>query len=290
MKKFFAAALVFLVVFRAAAQVSLELALNQDEFLPNETIPLAVKVTNVSGQQLHLGADPSWLTFGVETTDGTPVPKNGEVPVVDPFDLESSQMGTKHVDLEPYFQLTRPDRYKVIATMRVKEWGLTVKSDPVFFDIIGGVDLWSQNFGVAVTNDAPPESRQYALIKANYLQKQLRLYLQVSSNDRGCILKLQPLGTLLSFSQPEEEIGRYSKLHVLWQTGAQTFSYVIVSPDGDVLSRDLYDDFNSRPRLIINEEGDIIVHGGVRRPKPGEIPLVQPPAPAPGTSAPPATP
>ena len=67
--------------------------------------------------------------------------KNGEVPVVEPFDLESSQMATKHVNLQPYFQLNRQDRYKIIATMHVPEWGLSINSAPVHFDIIQGVEL-----------------------------------------------------------------------------------------------------------------------------------------------------
>jgi len=48
--------------FRASAQVDIDLSLDQDYFLPSEAIPLAVKITNRSGQQLHLGADADWLT------------------------------------------------------------------------------------------------------------------------------------------------------------------------------------------------------------------------------------
>ena len=76
-------ALMLLAFFRASAQVSMELSLDQDEFLPNEPIRLAVKITNTSGQQLHLGADPSWLTFNVESADGFVIIKKGEVPVVE---------------------------------------------------------------------------------------------------------------------------------------------------------------------------------------------------------------
>ncbi len=160
--------------------------------------------------------------------------------------------------------------------MRVKEWGLTVTSAPLRFDIIQGVELWGQNFGVVTgTNGAPPESRRFSLLKANYLQKQLRLYLQVSSNDGQRILKVAPLGLLVSFSEPEEQVGRYSRLHVLWQTGGQAFTYVIVDADGTVISRDIYDNYNSRPRLAVNETGEIIVKGGVRRPKPEDAPLVK---------------
>lgn len=138
MKLFLVSVLALAALVRAPAQVSLELELEQDQFLPNEAIRVAVKISNTSGQQLHLGADPDWLTFNVEAVDNFVVAKNSEVPVVEPFDLESSQRATKHVDLQPYFQMGRPGRYKVTATMRIKPWALTVNSTPIHLDVIHG--------------------------------------------------------------------------------------------------------------------------------------------------------
>jgi hypothetical protein len=255
--------------------------------LPNESVRLAVKITNQSGQTLYLGAAPDWLTFNVESQDDFVVVKNSEVPVVEPFDLPSSQMATKHVDLQPYFQIGRAGRYKVTASMRIKEWGLTVNSAPVHFDVIHGGELWSQDFGVMTPSNAAPLSRKYTLIKANYLQQQLRLYVQVSSGDGGEVYKVAGLGPLVSFSLPEEQVDPGNRLHVLWQTGAQAFSYVIVGSDGAILQRDTYDNFNSRPHLGINDSGAVLVQGGVRRPKPDELPQVKSPDALP---APPAKP
>lgn len=285
MKTLFVAFTALMVVFQVTAQVSLELAFDQDQFLPNEPIRMAVKITNTSGQQIHLGADPSWLTFSVESKDSFIVVKNSDVPVVDPFDLESSQMATKHVDLQPHFQVGRVGRYKVVATMRVKEWGLTVTSAPIYFDVIHGGELWSQNFGVLVASNQPPESRKYTLIKANYLREQLRLYVQVGSGDGGQVYKVAVLGPLVSFSLPEEQVDRTSQLHVLWQTGAQSFSYDIIAADGEMVLQDVYDSFNSRPHLTLSAQGDVLIMGGVRRPKASDLPTIKPPDAAPAAAA-----
>jgi hypothetical protein len=231
-----------------------------------------------------LGEDPDWLTFSVESADASIVVKNSDVPVVEPFDLESSQMATKHVDLQPYFQMGRSGRYKVSATMRIKAWSLTVNSPPIHFDVIHGGELWSQNFGVLVATNAPPEPRKYTLIKANYLREQLRLYVQVGSSDGGQVYRVAALGPLVSFSLPEEEVDRVSQLHVLWQTGAQSFSYVVISADGATVRREVYDNFNSRPHLSVTSSGDVIVLGGVRRLKPGEVPPMMPPVTPPAAS------
>ncbi len=275
MKTFSIFVLALLAGFRAAAQFSVELAMNQDQFLPNEAVRIAVKITNQSGQTVHLGADPSWLTFGVEATDNFIVIKNADVPVVEPFDLESSQMAIKRVDLQPYFILGKPGRYKVTATVRIKEWGLAIPSAPATFDVINGAELWSQAFGVTAVSNTAPEARRYALLKANYLREQLRLYLQVSSGDGGHVFKVAALGPLVSFGSPEAQVDRNSQLHVLWQTGAQSFSYAIANPDGSLVSRDIYDNFgNSRPRLGVNTNGEVMVIGGVRRTRAPELPAI----------------
>ena len=55
--------LAWLTLFSAPAQVTVDVVLDQEQFLPTETMPVAVRITNRSGQPLHLGADADWLTF-----------------------------------------------------------------------------------------------------------------------------------------------------------------------------------------------------------------------------------
>src|SRR5277367_6436444 len=104
--------LMLVTLFNAAAQLDVEVTMEQSEFLTSEAIPVAVRITNRSGQPLHLGTEPTWLTFNVESADSFIVVKNSEVPVLGEFELGSSQVATKHVDLEPHFGLTRPGRYR----------------------------------------------------------------------------------------------------------------------------------------------------------------------------------
>ena len=73
-------------VFSVSAQVTVSLTLDQDQFLPSESLPVAVHITNQSGQPLHLGADPDWLTFSVEAEDDFIVVKNADPPVQGEFE------------------------------------------------------------------------------------------------------------------------------------------------------------------------------------------------------------
>ena len=280
--------LALLTFFSASAQVTVDVVLEQDQFLPSESLPVAVRITNRSGQPLHLGADANWLTFSVESVGGPVVVKKADVPVQGEFDVGSSQVATKRVDLAPYFALTRQGGYRVTATVRIKDWNAEIPSPPQSFNVIDGAKLWSQTFGLPVpageTNRAP-EVRKYTLEEANYLRSQLRMYVQVSDESERRIFKVRAIGPMVSFSQPEAQVDRLSHLHVLYQSGARFFTYSVVSPDGDIVRQEIYDYFNTRPRLHTDDDGNITILGGARRVKPNNMPAVKPPNEVPATPA-----
>ena len=132
--------------------------------------------------------------------------------------------------------------------------------------------MWSQDFGVMVATNTAPEPRKYTLIKANYLREQLRLYVQVSSGAGDRVYQSRGAGAAGVVQPPEEQVDRVSQLHVLWQTGAQSFSYLDRRPGRRIVSREIYDNFNSRPRLTVNASGEVVVLGGVRRAKVSDLP------------------
>lgn len=257
----------------ASAQVTVEIRLDQDQFLPGETIPAAVRITNRSGQTLALGDSDDWLTFSVERRDEREsiVPKIGEVPVRGPFELETSKIATKRVDLAPYFNFGTVGRYAVVATLRIPGWDREITSPPRVFQIINGTRMWEREFGLAATSGQPPETRRYILQQANYLRGQLRLYLRITDGPGLRTLKVLPIGTIVSFSRPEPQLDKSSNLHLLYQNGPRSFSYHVFNPDGEVVTDEIYDYLGSRPRLRVDDEGNVKVIGGVRRRTPAEI-------------------
>jgi hypothetical protein len=274
------AAMMAMPVLTVSAQVTVNLTLEQNQFLPGEALPVAVHIVNQSGQSLRLGADPNWLTFSVEAADDFIVVKNSDPPVQGEFNLDSSQVATKRVDLEPCFDLKQAGHYRIIATVRIKDWHTEVTSPPMGFDVISGAKLWSQVFGVplpAGVSNRPPEVRMYTLEEANYLHSQLRMYVRVSDESGATVYRVRAIGPMVSFSQPEEQLDRFSNLHVLYQSGASSFLYSVINPKGDLVSQEIYDYFNTRPRLRVGNDGSITVFGGVRRVKPQNIPPVRSP-------------
>jgi hypothetical protein len=276
----FAVALLFGVVCAspARAQVSVELVLDQDQFLPGESVVVAVRVTNFSGQTLHCGKDDDWLRFNVEARNGYVVSKLGDPAVKEAFELGSSQVATKRVDIAPSFTMAKPGRYLVTATVRLPQWSQEITSKAKGFDVIAGTTLWEQDFGVprASADKGPPEVRKYALQQAIHL-KQMKLYVRVTDFTGSRVYRVFPIGPLLSFSDPEKQLDRESNLHVLYQTGARTFNFSVINPDGRLLIRNTYEYTESRPVLRADREGRIFVSGGMRRPSSDDLPALENP-------------
>jgi hypothetical protein len=261
-----------------SAQVTAEIVMNQEHFLLGETVPAAVRVTNRSGQKIKLGEDADWLTFTIEGRNGLVVSKFSEPPVQGEFTLESGQMGTRRVELSPYFSLDRNGRYRITASVRVKEWNSTITTKPKEFDVINGAKIWSQEFGMpaaaGVTNRAP-EVRRYSLEQANYLRTQLRLYLRITDSEESHAIKVLHIGPMVSISKPDPQIDRANNLHVLYQHTAHGYLYVVVTPDGEIILRQTHEINEGRPKLVGDENGKFRVVGGLRLPTETDLPALK---------------
>lgn len=251
------------------AQVTMELLLDQDHFLRNESLPVRIRITNLSGQTLRLGRDPGWLTFSVDDGNGKALPRLAEEPVTRPFDLESAKTATLQADLTHYFNLMEMGNYTVSAKASFQQLNLEAGVKPKTFSINVGSKLWERNFGVPQTD--PLQSRKYALQQASFI-KQRKLYARVSDVSEARVYRVVNLGSLVSISQPEAQVDQSSNLHVLFQDDSRTFSYSIVNPDGEIIIRRTYEYSETRPRLRADGSGLILVEGGVRKVTPKDLP------------------
>jgi hypothetical protein len=76
---------------------------------------------------------------------------------------------------------------------------------------------------------------------------------------------------MVSFNRPQAQLDKESKLHLLFQTGPRSYTYNVVTPDGEVLLHQQYDHVNGPSvRLKPDPDGFIFVSGGVRRIRPDE--------------------
>ncbi len=255
----------------AQEQVGVELVLDRDLYLANEPLEVRVRVTNRSGQTLHLGKEADWVTFTVTSSDNKIIPRYGELPVASEFVLENVQRGTLRVDLAPYFGLDQQGRYRVVASVNFRELGVLAKSEPATFDIQTGITSWSQEFGVPkrpAEGGGPSEVRKYSLQTAAG-----RFYIRVADPTGVKVFKVLPLEGAVSYTSPQTQLDKASNLHLLYQSGARSFYYLVISPDGDLLLRQTHVYHEGRaPKLKNDNEGNIQVGTGARQPAPTDLP------------------
>jgi len=248
----------------ALAQVSVEVAMEQEYYLAHERCIAEVRITNFSGRTLEFSAESEWLDLAVESSDGYVVAKLAPIPPAEAFSVPSSARGKRRVDLAPCYEVSRPGRYQITALVRLPALNQDISSKPVFFHISAGVELWGQTFGVPPgAPGAPVEVRRYALLQTNE-RKRLALYVRITDESELRVHRVFPLGALLSFGRPEAQVDRNGRLHVLFQTGAHQFGYFIIRHDGEMLVRQMHQITAGRPRLRLAEGGEITVMGGFR--------------------------
>jgi hypothetical protein len=273
-------ALLTLAALPARAQftgVTAELQLSQDQYLPDEDLQLKVRITNRSGQPITFGLDNKWITFDISGENNFVVSKTAEMPVSGEFTLLTGQTGSRSLNPTPYFDFRAPGRYRIGATIKVAQWhNMEIPCKPATFTVANGIpihNLADLQFGVPApkgSSNSLPEVRNYSLIKVAYLD-QLKLYFRLTDG-HGRTLKVFPLSRMLSFSEPEAQMDRFNNLHVLMQTGARSFTYSIVSPEGVLIGRQTHEYSLSRPVLRVSEDGQIFVGGGQRRFSESDLP------------------
>ncbi len=246
------------------AQITVEVSLEQKQYLPNESIPAIVRIINHSGQVLHFG-DDAWLTYQVEARDGTTVPKESDVTIPHNFDIKPGDMATTHADLTPCFDISKVGRYSVTASVLVKDWDRQVASNPEDFTVLHGASLWQQEFGVPQdpANHAEPETRKYILEEASLLKRK-NLYVRVTDVTESKTFRVNCLGPTLSFNGPQARLDSNNNLHLIYQEASRKYSYIIVNPDGVICLHQTYVYSTSAPFFKVDAAGNPHIAGGER--------------------------
>jgi hypothetical protein len=259
----------------ASAQVKVEVLMDRDQYLPNESIPVRVRIINDSGETLKFGQD-KWLTYSVEARDGFIVQKGLEVKIPQNFEVPSSDMATTHADLAPSFDLSKEGRYALTVTAHLSQWDRNVTSPPRNFDIVPGVTVWDQTFGVPGTggNGNEPEIRKYILQQATFVTR-MHLYLRITDGSESRTIHVASLGPMISFSNPQMRLDKMNQLHLLFQQGAHIYTYFVFNPDGGVVARQTYFYSTSAPHLKTDEAGNPFIAGGVRHFADNDVPATR---------------
>ena len=258
----------------SSAQVNATLEIDKSRLLPRQTFVARLKIVNFSGQTLVFGEDNNWLQFEIETETGEVVTPIAEPPKVEGrFTVESSIRATKRIDLAPYYALEKAGNYKLIAKVYVKQWKRSLPVKPVKFTVSNGSILWHRTFGLPVKEGEPagqPKQRRYVLQQAKNL-RMMTLYARVDDGPGARVHRVFPVCPMVAFNDPTAQVDPTGNLHILCQSGARTYNYTVLDPDGKIRIRHHYQIVGSRPRLNF-KDGKIHVAGGLKLLRPDDIP------------------
>jgi hypothetical protein len=247
---------------QAIAQINVKLQMERKSFLSGESVPVAVTITNNSGQDIVFqGANRlSWIDFTVSSLHGTALTPAGQ-PAFGSVKIPLGQAMTRTVDLARLFPIQAMGNYSVYCVVRLP--GQTTEgfiSNRLLFNIETARPYWAQKVG------APGKSGQtleYRVLNFTGDKKSL-LYAQLVNTRTGNPIQTHSLGEVLMFRKPTVTLDKRQVMHVLYLIGPTLWAHAKMGPDGKLLGRDLHKrGASSDPLLVTLPNGTVQVGGGI---------------------------
>lgn len=264
-----------------AGPLAVQVHCDRDTFLVYEPIEVTVTVQNYSGRAVRVeeNEQASWLSFVITDEGNGVIPPVRKPDMQTAFEIQPRQAVSRKIDLVPLYELRERGNYRVQAI--VTALGSSVASAPFRLSLTNGRELWSRLVGLPSQGAGPDEYRTYSLL-ARRGEHADSLYACVADESRQIVYSLVALGSFLGTAPPQELVDGSANLHILFQNGPRSFGYASIDPSAKVLLREAYSDFQSSPRLVL-ENGKVSVAGGERTfPRPERVieDSPEPPQPA----------
>jgi hypothetical protein len=253
---------VLAVPLSSRAQLSIQLKMERDTLMLFESIPIVATVHNFSGRTIELanqGRSP-WLTFIITDEAGASLSPVGDPLTTEPVTLPPGRTVEITVNLLPHYDVRQRGTFTARALVNID--GTRALSPPIKFTIINGREIWRQTIGLPLApGETNEEYRTYSLLlrRAEYNEV---LYASVQDEPHGLVYGVFPLGEFIALGEPSARADLSGHLHVLYRSGPRAISYDEIAPDAKLVKRVVYSDVLSVPRLVVENDGAVIVRGG----------------------------
>lgn len=244
----------------AAAQVDVQVRLEKRVLLGGEPVQAVVTITNRAGRDLSFSGSEglSWLDFVVKDSRDQTVAILGR-PSFAAVSIGAGQSVARRMEISRLFRLSELGNYAVTAVVR--EPGNprdAYLSNRETFNVTTGRLLWSQKVGTGKGK----EMREFRLINFNGGQK-TELYVQVADARLNQALVTFTLGEVLNFRPPQTAIDGQRQMHVMHLVTPTLWVHTCISPDGAVVSREMFLRGGGDPQMYTLADGSVQVQGGV---------------------------
>ncbi|MDW8344297.1 MAG: hypothetical protein RMM51_07380 [Verrucomicrobiae bacterium] len=231
-----------------------------DTFLLYEAIPVTVLLRNTTGRTIELVEDPEspWLDFLIMDGRGRVIQPTGRPKQWGDVLIPPGDTVQRTFNITPLYELRQRGQYRLQAEVRTE--AIHEISRPARLILLSGHELWRRSFGVPHPEQDRVEYRTYRLLLKRTAEGST-LYAQTEDEQRNLVLSMLPLGPYIPFGQPQAQVDARGHFHVLHRNGPQTFAYHEITPDGEIVTQELYSELASVPRLETQAGGIVSVIG-----------------------------
>jgi hypothetical protein len=253
---------VFVFVTAAEAQVEVDLKFKRLQYIAHEPVVATLAITNLAGRDidLHDADGQSWLGFEITGSDEQPIAPLNAANREAPLRIQAGQRVTRQIDLTPLYPVYEYGAYHVRSNIYFADLGKFFYSGTRVFEVTDARPIWEQTVGVP-DGGGSGEVRTYSLM-TNRFPDHTSLYVRVQDKDKGVVYATYSLGRTIGFEQPQAEIDRSNRLHVLHCEAPRAWSYARIGLNGELLTHSSFMETNTRPRLVHSGGGEVAVHGG----------------------------
>jgi hypothetical protein len=254
---------VLLYATAAEAQIQVDLKFKRLQYIAYEPVVGTVAITNLAGRdiELHDADGQSWLAFELTGGDEQPIGPLRGAKAEPPLKIAAGQRVTKQIDLTPLYPVNEFGSYHVRTNVYFADLKKFFYSGTRVFEVTDARPIWQQTVGVPEGSAGSGEARTYSLM-TNRFPDHTSLYVRVQDKDAGVVYATYSLGRTISFEQPQAEIDRANRLHVLHCAAPRAWSYARVGLNGELLEHSSFMETKTRPHLVHSGNGQIAVSGG----------------------------
>lgn len=247
----------------ARAQLQVSLKISRHLYMAYEPIIATISVVNLTGRDVLLDEvdGQKWFSFQIFTGDGRLVPPRDPNYELTPLMIPTGQTVKRSVNLVSLYPVDDFGLYRIKASIFLPELHRYFSSQSVGVEISEGKTVWTQTVGVPEGTPGSGEYRVYTLLSFRQLKDNM-LYVRVSDKDGASIYATYPLARLLVGTEPQIQLDRENRLHVLQLIGPKTYTYSRIGVNGEWLGQTTYSELKTRPTLRKLASGEIAVAGG----------------------------
>lgn len=262
--KFLAAlACATLLAITARAQIQVELKFKRVQYVAYEPMIATVNITNLAGREIELrdGDAQHWFGFEITADEGrflAPVANESEPPLR----IRTGETVARKINLTSRFPVHELGPYHVRANVYFADLNKFFYSQSKVVQVGDARPIWQRTVGVPEGEAAAGSLRTYSLL-SNRFPDHTGLYVRVEDKSSGAVFSTYSLGRFVLFDEPQAELDRANRLHVLHCAAPRTWAYSQIGLNGELLAHSTFLETKTRPHLQQVADGSVAVRGGM---------------------------